>query len=126
MDESLAWLASVPVGFEPMVEVRIGTSGWSYDHWDGVLYPHGMAPRDRLAACCAEFAPRGLTHARKLHRPEEHWLYCGSYSDESLGWWAERIREWTWQGHSVHAYFNNDGDGNAVRNARTLKWMLGM
>ena len=21
--------------------VHIGTSGWSYDHWDGVLYPPG-------------------------------------------------------------------------------------
>ncbi len=27
----------------------IGTSGWSYAHWDGVLYPHGLPPRDRLA-----------------------------------------------------------------------------
>jgi uncharacterized protein YecE (DUF72 family) len=29
--------------------VHIGTSGWSYDHWHGVLYPHGLPPRDRLA-----------------------------------------------------------------------------
>ena len=29
--------------------VSIGTSGWSYDHWDGVLYPPGTPPRDRLA-----------------------------------------------------------------------------
>jgi uncharacterized protein YecE (DUF72 family) len=27
----------------------VGTSGWSYDHWDGVLYPPGTPPRDRLA-----------------------------------------------------------------------------
>ena len=26
----------------------IGTSGWSYDHWDGVLYPHGLPPAERL------------------------------------------------------------------------------
>jgi uncharacterized protein YecE (DUF72 family) len=31
------------------VTVRIGTSGWSYDHWDGVLYPPGTPQRDRLA-----------------------------------------------------------------------------
>jgi uncharacterized protein YecE (DUF72 family) len=30
------------------VSVSIGTSGWSYDHWDGVLYPPGTPPRDRL------------------------------------------------------------------------------
>jgi uncharacterized protein YecE (DUF72 family) len=29
--------------------IRIGTSGWSYDHWDGVLYPQGTPPKDRLA-----------------------------------------------------------------------------
>lgn len=29
--------------------VHIGTSGWSYDHWDGVLYPPGTPPGDRLA-----------------------------------------------------------------------------
>jgi uncharacterized protein YecE (DUF72 family) len=29
--------------------VRIGTSGWSYDHWAGVLYPPGLSPARRLA-----------------------------------------------------------------------------
>jgi uncharacterized protein YecE (DUF72 family) len=29
--------------------VHVGTSGWSYDHWDGVLYPPGTPSRDRLA-----------------------------------------------------------------------------
>jgi uncharacterized protein YecE (DUF72 family) len=29
--------------------VHVGTSGWSYDHWDDVLYPPGTPPRDRLA-----------------------------------------------------------------------------
>jgi uncharacterized protein YecE (DUF72 family) len=239
--------------------IRIGTSGWSYAHWDGVLYPPGTPPARRLAHYVAEFhtvelnasfyrwprttsftswrqrlpagfvmsvkAPRGLTHARRLYGPEtwiervsagwhelgdkrgvllvqlapqqarddarldyflaqlpgwmpvavefrhpswhdeevfrllerhraayvvmsgarlpcilratapfvyvrlhgpsdEH-LYGGSYSDEDLGWWAERIREWTRHGRDVLAYFNNDGEGNAVRNARTLRGMLG-
>ena len=26
----------------------IGTSGWSYDHWQGILYPHGTKPWNRL------------------------------------------------------------------------------
>jgi uncharacterized protein YecE (DUF72 family) len=30
------------------MSVYIGTSGWSYDHWHGVLYPHGIPARDRL------------------------------------------------------------------------------
>lgn len=29
--------------------IRIGTSGWSYDHWNGVLYPAGTAASARLA-----------------------------------------------------------------------------
>src|SRR3954465_7699929 len=30
------------------MSIHIGTSGWSYDHWHGILYPHGVAPWDRL------------------------------------------------------------------------------
>lgn len=239
--------------------VRIGTSGWSYDHWDGVLYPPGTRPADRLAHYVAHFdtvelnasfyrwprdttfagwrerlppdfamsvkAARGLTHATRLLQPEtwvqrtaagwhelgdrrgvllvqlrpdhqrddarlEHFLarlppwlrvavelrhpswqhedvwallahygaaycvvsgagipcelrvtapfayvrfhgpdhqhlYAGSYSDADLSWWANRLREWRDGGVEVFAYFNNDGDGNAVRNAWRLRDMLG-
>ncbi len=35
--------------------VRIGTSGWSYDHWAGVLYPPGLPPARRLAAYAEMF-----------------------------------------------------------------------
>ncbi len=98
----------------------IGTSGWSYDHWDGVLYPPGTRQLDRLGIYVREFptvelnasfyrwprdatfaswrrrlppgfrmsvkAPRGLTHGRRLHRPEP---------------WVERIdRAWTAAGRS--------------------------
>jgi uncharacterized protein YecE (DUF72 family) len=31
------------------VTVSVGTSGWSYDHWDGVLYPPGTPTAQRLA-----------------------------------------------------------------------------
>lgn len=30
-------------------EIRIGTSGWTYDHWIGPVYPEGMPAQDRLA-----------------------------------------------------------------------------
>ena len=239
--------------------IHVGTSGWSYDHWEGVLYPHGTPVRDRLDYYLQRYrtvevnstyyrwppdttfalwyrrlpdgflmavkAPRGLTHfarlsspegwltrisiglghlgqklavllvqlpptfaydyARleyflgrvpaglkvavefrhpswhreevfglleqrgaaycvmsgahlpcilratapfvyvRLHGPDEH-LYAGSYSDDDLRWWAERIREWDGMGRDVFVYFNNDGGGNAVRNADTLKSLLGI
>lgn len=238
--------------------IWIGTSGWSYDHWDDELY-HGCPPRKRLGVYTAAFpsvelnasfyrwprdasftswqerlpdgfrmsvkAPRALTHARKLfepdywagritagwdrlhdkrgmllvqlpptlqrddarldyflsqlpwwvptavecrhhswlnddvfallerhqasyvvmsgaglpcvlratgpavyvrlHGPDHDFLYGGSYSDADLMWWADRVREWDAMGKDVYAYFNNDGGGNAVRNARTLRHFLG-
>lgn len=238
--------------------VHIGTSGWSYPHWDGVLYPPGTPPRDRLRHFVRRFdtvelnasfyrwprpstfagwrrrlpdgfqlsvkAPRGLTHAKKLYAPEEwvtrigagwhelgdrravllvqlgpgqarddarleyflrrlppwmrtavefrhpSWLhdsvfdllehhgvgycvmsgarlpcvlratapfvylrlhgpdpdhlYAGSYPHDDLCWWRDRIREWDAQGRDVYAYFNNDGNGNAVRDADTLRHLL--
>jgi uncharacterized protein YecE (DUF72 family) len=241
------------------VVIRIGTSGWSYDHWQPELYAPGLPARDRLARYAATFgtaelnssfyrwprpamfrgwqqrlpagfglsvkAPRGLTHGRRLYGPENwlprieagwhelgdkravlliqlapsherddarlayflglvpRWirvavefrhlswhceeifglleahgaaycvmsgahlpcalkvttdfaylrmhgpdldhLYAGSYSDTDLMWWADRIREWSGSGQDVFVYFNNDGDANAVRNARTLRRMLG-
>lgn len=240
--------------------IHIGTSGWSYDHWENVLYPAGLPAAKRLAYYTGNFdtvelnasfyrwprptvfaswrhrlppgflmsakAPRGLTHARKLYGPEtwaerigagwhelgdrravllvqlapghprddarldyflgalppwirvavefrhESWhvdavlrilerhgaaycvmsgaglpcllratapfvylrlhgpdreqLYAGSYPDDDLAWWADRIREWRAGGREVFAYFNNDGGGAAVRNAWTLRRMLGV
>jgi uncharacterized protein YecE (DUF72 family) len=195
--------------------VRIGTSGWSYDHWHPELYPPELPPRSRLSRYAAVFstaelnssfyrwptpaafrswhdrlpdgfrmsakAPRGLTHARKLYAPEawlqrirefrhpswhceetfallagqgaaycvmsganlpcvlrvttdfayvrmpgpdHNYLYAGSYPHADLNWWAERIHEWSLAGHDVYVYFNNDGNANAVRNARILQALL--
>jgi hypothetical protein len=36
-------------------EIRIGTSGWSYDHWNTVLYEPSLAPRERLLRYTQEF-----------------------------------------------------------------------
>ena len=35
--------------------IRIGTSGWSYDHWTDVLYPAGLPVSKRLARYVEEF-----------------------------------------------------------------------
>jgi uncharacterized protein YecE (DUF72 family) len=62
----------------------------------------------------------------RLHGPDDDRMYAGSYPDDSLRWWAERFLEWQRLGCDVFAYFNNDGFGNAVRNAETLRAMLGV
>ena len=36
--------------------LRIGTSGWSYDHWRGVFYPENLPASERLAFYAARFA----------------------------------------------------------------------
>jgi len=35
--------------------VHIGTSGWSYDHWDGVLYPPGLPSAHRRSVYVQHF-----------------------------------------------------------------------
>jgi uncharacterized protein YecE (DUF72 family) len=35
--------------------IYIGTSGWSYDHWEGVLYPHRSSSKQRLAHYVARY-----------------------------------------------------------------------
>lgn len=35
--------------------MRIGTSGWHYDHWEGVFYPAGTAPDARLRRYATRF-----------------------------------------------------------------------
>jgi uncharacterized protein YecE (DUF72 family) len=60
----------------------------------------------------------------RIHGSDREHLYAGSYSDADLRWWADRIREWDRAGQDVFVYFNNDGEANAVRNARTLRALL--
>ena len=61
----------------------------------------------------------------RLHGPDHGALRAGSYYDDDLHWWAERIREWEVGGLEVFASFSNDVDGNAVRNAASLIELLG-
>ncbi len=61
----------------------------------------------------------------RMHGPDHHHLYAGSYSHTDLRWWAARIQEWDAAGKDVFVYFNNDGNAKAVRNARTLQALLG-
>lgn len=59
---------------------RIGTSGWSYDHWQGVLYPVGTRPVDRLSVYTSRFLTVEL-NASFYHWPPER----------SFQSWCERL-----------------------------------
>jgi len=38
-----------------MAELRIGTAGWSYKDWEGIVYPHGIRKTEHPAAYLARF-----------------------------------------------------------------------
>lgn len=47
--------------------------------------------------------------------------YGGTYSEEHLRDWAQKMQSWSSHGSDVYAYFNNDMKGYAVDNARQLR-----
>lgn len=53
-----------------------------------------------------------------------HGDYSGSYSDEALNAWANKIRDLPSSVKIVYAYFNNDVDAAAIRDARRLRQRL--
>ena len=50
----------------------------------------------------------------------------GNYSERELDEWAARLDGWRSRGVDVYAYFNNDWEGYAIRNALSLKQRLGL
>lgn len=40
---------------KPKPSVHVGTSGWTYDDWDGVFYPEGVTGPERLAYYATRF-----------------------------------------------------------------------
>jgi uncharacterized protein YecE (DUF72 family) len=59
-----------------------------------------------------------------MHGPDPDANYAGSYSDDDLRRWADRIAKWDGDGTDVWMYFNNDLGGHAVRNALALRDLL--
>lgn len=110
-----AFLEAAPRRYRWAVEMR--EPSWLSDEIYGVLEDHDAALciHDMLAD-----HPRRLTADWTYVRFHgDH--YQGSYSEAELEDWAGRIRGWLGDGIDVHAYFNNDEEGHAVRNALDLR-----
>ncbi|MBE0008405.1 MULTISPECIES: DUF72 domain-containing protein [unclassified Arthrobacter] len=108
------------------VAVEFRHASWDHQEVYSLLERHGAAYCVMSGAFlpCVLRATAPFVYLR-MHGPDHHHLYGGSYSEADLSWWADRIREWQGAGKDVFVYFNNDGGGNAVRNAHTLRDILG-
>ncbi|MFO0848018.1 MAG: DUF72 domain-containing protein [Gemmataceae bacterium] len=118
------FLGALPKGQRAAVEFRHPT--WDAEETYAVLERHGAAYCVTSGANlpCVLRATAPFVFVR-LHGPDRHRMYAGSYSEDDLRWWGDRIGEWREQGRDVFAYFNNDGHGHAVRNALRLKELVG-
>ncbi len=115
------FLALCPPGWRFVLEFR--HESW-YDeeifemlrHY-GVAYCfHDYGRREVPQVSTAEFV------YLRLHGSDGH--YRGSYDDATLREWADTIRDALAHHRPAFVYFNNDLEGNAVRDAGRLKAML--
>lgn len=111
----------LPRGLTQVVEFR--ERGWLGDEVYDVLERHGVC------LCVHDLLKR---HPRRVTGPAIYVRfhgagakYGGSYSRKRLCRWADWLREAAADGHEVYAYFNNDQQAHAVRNAQTLRGILG-
>jgi len=119
------FLKTLPPRLRVAIEFRNPT--WHQDPTFALLEENGAAYCVMSGARlpCVLRATADFVYVR-LHGPDHHHLYGGSYSDDDLHWWRDRIQEWQGTGRDVFVYFNNDGHGYAVRNGVRLKQLLGL
>jgi len=86
------------------------------ERFDVALCIHDMPPLQVPLRITAKFV------YLRFHGDVDH---TGDYPLETLALWAERMKAWQRNGLAVFAYFNNDASGMAVRNALTVKQLLG-
>mgnify|MGYP002682168550 FL=1 len=116
-----SFLALLPQGFSYAMEFRNPT--WLteevfalLERFGVALCIHDMPPLQVPLRITAKFV------YLRFHGDVDH---AGDYPLETLAAWVERIQTWQRNGLAVFAYFNNDTGGMAVRNALTLKQLLG-
>ncbi len=116
-----AFLALLPEGGEWALEFR--HPGWHDEKVRALLAARGVAMVGwDMAGTSHAPAPTARFAYLRFHgtRPR----YGGHYGAEGLAPWAARIRRWQEAGHDVFAYFNNDREGAALDDARTLAALL--
>src|SRR5262249_46259272 len=124
-DDRLATaLAAFPTTFRHAVEFR--HESWFVPEVTALLREHNVAlviaDRPEIASFQTHELTADFTFVRFHHGSRG---LRGNYSEPELEEWADSIRGWGELG-DVFAYFNNDWEGFAPRNALELKERLGL
>jgi len=122
-DERLdAFLALLPKGLRHVVEFR--HESWLDEGVFDILRRHnvGFCVFDMPDLPCPLVATADFAYIR-FHGSTG--LYWSCYSDEELEDWAQKISGLGKKLDTVYIYFNNDAEGFAIKNARTLGEKLG-
>lgn len=93
--------------------------------WNEAVYAAFRANDVIFCSCSGPKLPDDMIRTAddvyiRFHGPEKWYRY--DYSDAELADWAERIK--ASGAKRIWAYFNNDYDANAIRNAQTLTRLL--
>lgn len=96
------------------MDIRIGTSGWSYPYWRKVFYPEHLPQSKWLNFYAERFT--GVELNASFYGSQA--LYGSNYTKDELTTWAAKIKRWQ---KDVFVYFDNDYQGYAVQNALRLK-----
>jgi uncharacterized protein YecE (DUF72 family) len=115
------FLEALPKGHRYAFEFRNAT--WNTPEILGELRRHNAAycPFDLAGFQSPIEITADFTYVR-LHGPGGK--YQGSYSDEALAVWAERIRNWRKELQAIYFYFDNDQAAYAVQNAVRLRELV--
>jgi uncharacterized protein YecE (DUF72 family) len=113
-----AFLCALPPRIQHVVEFR--DRSWYVDTTFNCLERHGVALclHDKEGSEISEPFVGPCAYIR-FHGTSGR--YHGSYSERALADWAERLLSHWRDGGDVYAYFNNDPDAIATRNAQTLR-----
>ena len=132
--EALAELELARGRLEPLVPlIEFRHRSWMLEreraHTLEFLRGNGLAyvSVDSPATSAANVLPRLAARTHEVAYVRFHGTngrYHGSYSNEALSDWAHRLADRWRSGQPVYAYFNNDPNADATRNAATLKRML--
>ena len=114
------FLACMPDGIPVAMELRHPSWDDTAVYDDARTTPRGVRGDERRRAESVPRATSDLVYIR-MHGPPQDSIYAGSYTDDDLRWWADRIPVGASEGRRVLVYFNNDLGGHAIRNARKLK-----